>query len=135
MAEQQPFGDVGLASNPEPRCPCVLLLDVSGSMAEIVGNAGQDLGYTVQQDGTLILDIGDDGIGFDVDAVTMHPGHYGLVGLRERARLIGGHLEVKSAPGMGTTVRFSFSQNGDEGEQYRVEATRQKAMRVIQREV
>jgi uncharacterized protein YegL len=51
MAEQQPFADVGLATNPEPRCPCVLLLDVSGSMAEIVGEAGRDLGYTVQQDG------------------------------------------------------------------------------------
>src|SRR5262249_33319065 len=51
MAEQQPFGDVGLATNPEPRCPCVLLLDVSGSMSEIVTNAGQDLGYTVEQDG------------------------------------------------------------------------------------
>lgn len=51
MAEQQPFGDVSLASNPEPRCPCVLLLDVSGSMAEIVGKPGEDLGYTVQQDG------------------------------------------------------------------------------------
>jgi uncharacterized protein YegL len=33
MAEQMPFGDVELATNPEPRCPCVLLLDVSGSMA------------------------------------------------------------------------------------------------------
>jgi uncharacterized protein YegL len=51
MAEQQPFRDVGLATNPEPRCPCVLLLDVSASMAEIVDNAGQDLGYNVQQDG------------------------------------------------------------------------------------
>lgn len=51
MAEQQPFGDIGLASNPEPRCPCVLLLDVSGSMGEVVGNAGHDLGYSVQQDG------------------------------------------------------------------------------------
>ncbi len=51
MAEQQPFADVGLATNPEPRCACVLLLDVSGSMAEIVSDAGQDLGYTVQQDG------------------------------------------------------------------------------------
>ncbi len=51
MADQQPFGDVKLASNPEPRCPCVLLLDISGSMAEIVANAGQDTGQTVQQDG------------------------------------------------------------------------------------
>jgi len=51
MAEQQPFADVALASNPEPRCPCVLLIDVSGSMAEIVANSGKDLGYTIQQDG------------------------------------------------------------------------------------
>lgn len=51
MAEQQPFSAVALASNPEPRCPCVLLLDVSGSMSEVVGNAGKDLGYTIQQDG------------------------------------------------------------------------------------
>lgn len=35
MAEQVPFGNaaIELASNPEPRCPCVVLLDVSGSMA------------------------------------------------------------------------------------------------------
>src|SRR3954447_4335055 len=51
MAEQQPFAEVGLATNPEPRCPCVLLLDVSGSMAEVVANAGKDTGQTVQQDG------------------------------------------------------------------------------------
>jgi uncharacterized protein YegL len=33
VMEQKPFGEeVSLAMNPEPRCPCVLLLDVSGSM-------------------------------------------------------------------------------------------------------
>jgi uncharacterized protein YegL len=51
MAEQLPFADVALASNPEPRCPCVLLIDVSGSMAEVIADSGKDLGYTVQQDG------------------------------------------------------------------------------------
>lgn len=51
MAEQQPFADVGLATNPEPRCPCVLLVDVSGSMAEVVAGDVKNLGYTVQQDG------------------------------------------------------------------------------------
>ena len=30
--DQVPFGDVTFAENPEPRCACVLLLDVSGSM-------------------------------------------------------------------------------------------------------
>lgn len=51
MAEQQPFGAIALATNPEPRCPCVLLLDVSGSMSEIVADVGEDLGSTVQRDG------------------------------------------------------------------------------------
>jgi uncharacterized protein YegL len=39
------------AENPEPRVPCVLLLDVSGSMDTVVANAGQDTGQTVQRDG------------------------------------------------------------------------------------
>jgi uncharacterized protein YegL len=33
MSEQITFGTDDFASNPEPRCPCVLLLDVSGSMS------------------------------------------------------------------------------------------------------
>ena len=32
MLEQVPFGAISFAENPEPRCPCVLLLDISGSM-------------------------------------------------------------------------------------------------------
>ena len=39
------------AENPEPRVPCVLLLDMSGSMDTVVANAGQDTGQTVQRDG------------------------------------------------------------------------------------
>lgn len=41
------------AENPDPRVPCVLLLDTSGSMAEVVGDAGQATGQTVMQDGQL----------------------------------------------------------------------------------
>jgi uncharacterized protein YegL len=51
MAEQHPFGDIAFAANPEPRCACILLLDTSGSMAEVVQSVGESLGYTVQQDG------------------------------------------------------------------------------------
>src|SRR4051812_39718221 len=32
MSEQIPFIDVEFVDNPEPRCPCVLLLDTSSSM-------------------------------------------------------------------------------------------------------
>ena len=49
--EQVPFGANDFAENPEARVACVLLLDVSGSMAEIIGEAGQDLGYNYQSDG------------------------------------------------------------------------------------
>jgi uncharacterized protein YegL len=32
MSDQIPFGTDDFAQNPEPRCPCLLLLDTSGSM-------------------------------------------------------------------------------------------------------
>ena len=59
----------------------------------------------------LTLEVRDDGVGFESVAATPQAGHYGLVGLRERARLSGGTLEVSSAPGAGTVIRLCFSQN------------------------
>ncbi len=52
------------------------------------------------------FEIGDDGIGFDPEAAVRQAGHYGLLGLRERARLLQGHLQIISAPGKGTTIRL-----------------------------
>ncbi len=52
------------------------------------------------------IDLQDDGKGFVVVDHTAHPGHYGLVGLQERAQLMGGQCTVRSAPGMGTTVHL-----------------------------
>ncbi len=54
----------------------------------------------------LELRIADNGVGFDVRA--NHPGHYGLVGLRELAQLIGAELEIRSAPGKGTTLQLAL---------------------------
>ena len=36
----------------------------------------------------------------------MRPGHYGIIGLKERARLTGGHFSIKSTPEKGTTVQL-----------------------------
>jgi len=60
---------------------------------------------------SLTLEVRDDGVGFESVAATTQAGHYGLVGLHERARLSGGTLEVCSAPGVGTVIRLCFSQN------------------------
>jgi two-component system NarL family sensor kinase len=46
--------------------------------------------------------IADHGVGFDVARVP--PDRFGLVGMNERARLLGGTLELSSAPGQGTTI-------------------------------
>jgi two-component system NarL family sensor kinase len=50
----------------------------------------------------LRLRIEDDGAGFDPLAVPA--GRFGLLGMSERARLLGGTLTVESAPGAGTAV-------------------------------
>jgi len=58
----------------------------------------------------LMLRIRDDGVGIapDVLAAGQKPGHFGLVGMRERAERIGGALSVESAPGSGTTVKLTL---------------------------
>lgn len=54
-------------------------------------------------EGALDLCVADNGRGFDPRAD--HAGHYGLLGMRERAQRLGGRLELKSQPGAGTEVR------------------------------
>ncbi len=53
MAEQRPFADVGLATNPEPaagRAFCYWTLLVRWARG-YCSNAGKSLGYTIQRDG------------------------------------------------------------------------------------
>ena len=58
-----------------------------------------------QGDQRLALVVRDDGQGFD--ATAGHEGRYGLLGMRERARLLGGTLRVEGRAGRGTVVRVS----------------------------
>jgi signal transduction histidine kinase len=51
--------------------------------------------------GLVCLRVADDGTGFHPDAAAYG---FGLSGMAERAELVGGHLDVRSAPGRGTTV-------------------------------
>ena len=54
--------------------------------------------------GSVCLTVADDGAGFDTEARSAVEGHYGLRGIRERARRIGADIAVQSAPGHGTQV-------------------------------
>lgn len=55
----------------------------------------------------LQLIICDDGCGFD-PAVPGEERHYGLLGMRERAEMIGGNLSIESQVGQGTQVTFLY---------------------------
>jgi signal transduction histidine kinase len=53
----------------------------------------------------VFLMVEDDGMGFDVErAFRETENTWGLVGMRERAELVGGSLDIESRPGRGVTV-------------------------------
>jgi signal transduction histidine kinase len=59
--------------------------------------------------GKVTMHIEDDGKGFDHRKVVRdkeHPRGFGLTGLAERTRILGGNFECDSAPGQGTRLRF-----------------------------
>jgi two-component system NarL family sensor kinase len=87
---------------------------------EALQNAAKHAGaHTVRvrlfpQRDRMVLEVADDGTGFDPAAPAAGdwqlgggPTGFGLAGMRERAELLGGRLEVSSAPGRGTTVRLT----------------------------
>jgi signal transduction histidine kinase len=55
---------------------------------------------------TLVLEVIDDGSGFDVEAASRASRRLGLVSMRDRAAGVGGSFSVRSAPGSGTQVRL-----------------------------
>jgi len=74
---------------------------------EALTNVTRHAGATVvellvaEDEGAVELRVSDDGRGFDP---AVRGGGLGLVGMAERARLVGGELDVRSAPGGGTTI-------------------------------
>jgi signal transduction histidine kinase len=58
------------------------------------------------------IEIRDDGVGFDPEAAAAR-GRFGMVGIRERARLVGGSCTVDSGPARGTCIRIRFPYPAD----------------------
>ena len=61
-------------------------------------------------DGAMHLEIGDDGHAFTPERVTQaqRDGHLGLLGMRERAELLGGQFILEAKPGEGTVIRITI---------------------------
>lgn len=88
---------------------------------EALNNVGKHAGATEvairlsESEGGLCLAVADDGVGFVLENGSGHsPGGLGLHTMRERARALGGRLEIKSMPGQGTTIKVNLPRKGTE---------------------
>jgi signal transduction histidine kinase len=75
----------------------------------------------VRESGALVLTVKDNGKGFvaepEESRVSKQPRGFGLVGIGERARMLGGTAKITSAPGHGTRVdvRIPIDHAADAG--------------------
>jgi signal transduction histidine kinase len=105
-------------------CDCVPALTETGQQAvyriaqEALHNALRHSGATridvrmAVGKRTLVLEVQDDGAGFDARSAEGAGRRLGLASMRERSRAAGGRLDVTSEPGRGTTVRLAVPTCG-----------------------
>ena len=58
------------------------------------------------EDKNIILTVKDDGIGFDTSSIPS--GHYGILGIKERVRLVNGNVKIQSENGIGTMLKIEI---------------------------
>ena len=63
-----------------------------------------------EHDKNMLLEIGDDGCAFTPERIVeaQRDGHLGLLGMRERAELLGGQFILEAEPGQGTVIRITI---------------------------
>jgi signal transduction histidine kinase len=96
----------------------LLFQAVNELLVNVVKHAqAHNLEVSVRREGAnLRVEVGDDGVGFQVpqtDARRPEHGGFGLFSIRERLRPVGGRLEVQSAPGAGTHVSLAVPLTDD----------------------
>lgn len=98
-----------------PEVESTVLRVVQESLANVAKHAGaRRVGVTlVYDEDEVILDVRDDGAGFDPEGPSA-PGSFGLRGMRQRAERLAGELRVESRPGAGTAVSLRLPAVGRE---------------------
>jgi NarL family two-component system sensor histidine kinase YdfH len=85
-----------------------LIRAVAESLTNIANHAkAQNVAINVwMKDKDLLVTIQDDGVGFDTSAIPS--GHYGILGIKERVRLVNGNFEIQGKNGKGTTSKIQI---------------------------
>ena len=85
----------------------VMIVREAFANAGLHAHAGHVVLDASGEQGSLCISISDDGNGFSVDnAPGASEGHFGLVGMRERLKRLGGTIQIESAPQKGTRITF-----------------------------
>lgn len=71
-------------------------------------NANQVYVKIARESEFLYLIIKDNGVGMDTSSIGKQPGHYGLIGLKERTRLLGGSINISSQEKQGTRIQVKL---------------------------
>jgi len=123
---------VSYADRCSARFPLVVDVEISGHQRRLSPEAETAL-YRIAQEGVtnvvkharahrvvitlefapqaVDLEVWDDGVGMDVETArqaAINGRGWGLAGIRERAQLLGGSLEIRAAPGAGSCLRVSI---------------------------
>ena len=94
--------------DPQPRLPSIVETAMYRISQEALNNIvkhaqAQNVEISLHEDsGRVMLDIADDGVGFDANATPTD--HWGLATMRERAEAVGIVFRLESAPGTGTRI-------------------------------
>lgn len=115
----------------EIRLPQDLQITLLRAAQEALSNVGRHAGakevsITLSYAGDLIiLDVNDDGRGFDPDSPKPRPngdGGFGLAAMRERVESLGGRLAIESSPGEGTTLAVHLPVSAEQTSERAMEA-------------
>jgi signal transduction histidine kinase len=106
------FEEAGVERDLEPFVERAVIRIVGEALRNVAQHAGASNAKVVLRydDDQVVVTIEDDGKGFESTELETaeERGHYGIVGMRERAEGVGGQLVVRSEPGRGTIVRASI---------------------------
>jgi signal transduction histidine kinase len=118
--------EVGVEADPEAEAASesvrvLLYQSIRELLTNVVKHAGvprAEVRIARQDDGGLRIEVADAGTGFEPYRVVGAPATrgFGLFSIRERLQLLGGGLEVASAPGRGTRVTLTVPPPGETGD-------------------
>jgi signal transduction histidine kinase len=108
----------GLERRLPPEVETALYRIIQESLTNVLRHAHAQTASVIveRRDGAVRAIVEDDGCGFDPATAGRREQRLGLYGMRERAELLNGRVEIESAPGQGTSVMVEIPLGREDGQ-------------------